>query len=154
MGMNEQTELRELGDLEGPEEVSRLVRAFYARVYADELLAPIFVEVAGVKMEDHLPTMERFWTTVLFGHRLYFGNPMLVHRRLDAIQRLEPRHHERWVQLFESTVDQLFAGPTAERAKLLGSRINENIQLVLARQHQHDTDSTTWSPRGTYKELL
>ena len=39
-------------DIETSEDVELLVRAFYQKVYQDELLAPIFTEVAGVQMDD------------------------------------------------------------------------------------------------------
>jgi hemoglobin len=120
-------------DIQTQEDVQRMVAAFYTRVYADDLLYPIFVDVAEVSLEDHLPKMNLFWGAVLFGETGYRGNPMDVHRKLDAKEPLEERHFQRWLSIFSSTVDDLFTGPCAEKAKTAAQRINTNIAYNLAR---------------------
>jgi truncated hemoglobin YjbI len=56
-----------LCDVETAQDVKRVVDAFYAKVNCDELLAPIFNEIAKVDWAAHLPTMYRFWDSLLFG---------------------------------------------------------------------------------------
>lgn len=123
-------------DIASADDVALLVREFYTRVYDDDVLRPMFAEVAGIDLEEHLPKMERFWGTVLFGQRLYQGNPMSVHRRLDSLKPLKEVHFIRWLSLFRLTVDRLFAGPTAERAKQAAAQINHNIEATLRRQRE------------------
>lgn len=45
-------------------DIVRLVDAFYERVRADEILGPIFDEVAHTDWDQHLPKMYAFWQTV------------------------------------------------------------------------------------------
>lgn len=120
-------------DIVSDEDVARLVEAFYGRVYQDDLLRPIFADVARLNLADHLPKMNLFWRSVLFGEGGYRGNPMLAHRLLDDKVQLMEHHHERWLALFSATVDDLFAGPVAERAKEAGERISSSIALHLER---------------------
>jgi hemoglobin len=120
-------------DIENADDIAKLVREFYARVYQDEILRPLFADVARVDLEQHLPKMNRFWGTVLLGEQSYRGNPMKVHHALNALQPLEDQHFERWLSLFRSTVDRLFQGPRAERAKESARRVSESIAWTLQR---------------------
>jgi hemoglobin len=102
-----------LCDIETAQDVKRLVDAFYAKVNCDELLAPIFNETAHVDWPKHLPTMYRFWQSVLFGSGNYQGAPFPKH----AVLPVQQPHFERWLTLFAETVDENFAGPKSEEAK-------------------------------------
>lgn len=103
-------------DIEQPEDVEFLVRAFYEKVYQDELLAPMFVEVAGVDMEHHVPKMFVFWKHVILDVGQYEGNAYMVHHRLNRKRALEAHHFERWLGLFRANLDEHFAGPNVEKA--------------------------------------
>jgi hemoglobin len=98
-------------DIETAQDVKRLVDAFYAKVNCDELLAPIFNETANVDWSTHLPTMYRFWESMLFRSGNYQGAPFPKH----AVLPVQQAHFQRWVTLFAETVDENFAGP--KRAK-------------------------------------
>lgn len=130
-------------DIESPQDVAQMVEAFYQRVYQDEVLRPMFAEVASVDLRQHLPKMNSFWNTVLFGERSYRGNPMEVHRLLDAKKPLNECHFIRWLSLFRLTVDELFQGPNAERAKAAAQRINTNIEFNLQRLRRRDRKGIT-----------
>lgn len=130
-------------DIETPQDVDLLVRRFYTRVYQDEVLRPMFAEVAGVDLEEHLPRMNRFWNTVLFGERSYRGNPMQVHCELDSKKPLNECHFLRWLSLFRLTVDELFHGPNAARAKAAAERINLNIETQLGRLRRRQQEGAS-----------
>ena len=100
-------------DIETPADVRTLVDAFYAKVNRDELLAPVFNEIAGVEWAEHLPTMYRFWESMLFQTGGYEGAPFPKH----AVLPLHQAHFERWLTLFFETVTQNFSGPNSEQAK-------------------------------------
>jgi hemoglobin len=102
-----------LRDIETAQDVKRVVDAFYTRVNCDELLAPIFNEIAKVDWPAHLPTMYRFWESLLFGSGNYQGAPFPKH----AVLPVQQAHLERWLTLFAETVDEKFAGPKSEEAK-------------------------------------
>ena len=122
---------QDIPDISTPDDVALLVRRFYDLVYADELLGPIFVETAKVDFEEHLPIMEGFWATILFGEPRYRGNPMAIHHRLDEMTPLTSMHFRRWLLLFHQILDGLFAGPTTERARAASIQIARNIEMTL-----------------------
>lgn len=104
-------------DIEGRVEIEQLVNAFYERVRGDELLAPIFNEIAGTDWVNHLPKMYAFWETVLFRTGNYRGNPLAAHARLVPLTDMGRDKFDRWLTLFTATVDALFVGERAEHIK-------------------------------------
>lgn len=100
-------------EITGSEEVKELVDSFYDKVNKDELLAPIFNDLAAVNWETHLPKMYRFWESLLFGSMTYKGKPFDNHLPLP----LTVKHFDRWVELFTQTLDERFEGAKAEEAR-------------------------------------
>lgn len=100
-------------DIATADDVKTLVDRFYEKVNDDQLLAPIFNDIAGVNWSAHLPTMYRFWESLLFGSGNYQGAPFPKHAVLPATQS----HFEQWLSLFSATVDENFAGPKADETK-------------------------------------
>ncbi len=109
-------------------DIVRLVDAFYDRVRDDDVLGPIFSDVARVGWATHLPKMYNFWASILFGAGDFKGNPMLVHRELARRVPLTHVEFDRWLSVFRDTVDGLFAGPHAEDAKNRAARIAITMQ--------------------------
>ena len=108
-----------LPDLLTEADIIRLVDAFYARVNHDPLLRPVFNDVAQVDWARHLPTMYDFWSSVLLGTSRYKGRPFAKHFPLP----IQAEHFQRWLNLFNETVDSLFAGPKAAEAKTKAQNI-------------------------------
>ena len=65
-----------LADLHDRDDVYTLVSELYRRVFTDDLLGPIFVDIARMDLDHHLPIICDFWETVLFGARLYRRNAL------------------------------------------------------------------------------
>jgi hemoglobin len=107
----------------GKEDIKRLVNAFYDRVRSDDLIAHFFSEVIQVHWDAHLPVMYAFWENVLFHRGTYTGNPMEKHLRIHSMSAVEPKHFERWLQLFFATVDELYEGEKAELIKVRAKSI-------------------------------
>ena len=118
-------------DLDSPEKIARFVDAFYARVLVDERLAPIFLDVARIDLELHLPHIRAYWEKLLLGGADYQRHTMNIHRALHAKQRLEPADFERWLSLFRRTVAASYAGPHAERAVQVAGHIAGNMRAGL-----------------------
>lgn len=95
-------------------DIKLLVDSFYDKVNADALLAPVFNEFAHVDWPAHLPRMYDFWSSLLLHTSRYQGQPFRKHIPLP----IDGAHFDRWLILFHRTVDELFAGPVAEEAKL------------------------------------
>jgi hemoglobin len=119
-------------DIASRADIERLVDAFYNLVRADEILGPIFNDVAKVDWPVHLPKMYAFWEALLFGVPGFKGNPLAVHRALAQRTPLTPVEFGRWVEIFHATVDALFAGPVANDAKQRASRIAVVMQQQIA----------------------
>jgi hemoglobin len=122
-------------DLAGRGDVETLVRAFYGQAFTDNLLGPIFVEVARMDLEAHMPVICDFWETVLFRAGLYHGNAFVVHAQLHARAPLPPELFHRWLTLWCAAVDGHFAGDKAELAKRQGARVAASISHRLQRPH-------------------
>lgn len=122
---------RELADLQNRDDVLTLVNDFYHRAFDDELLGPVFVDVARMDLALHLPIICDFWETVLFQAGLYRRNALQIHLSLNARAPLGAEHFERWLTLWTATVDENFAGEKAELAKTQGARIAGSIQRRL-----------------------
>ncbi len=99
-----------VSDIQSRPHIELLVQLFYAKVQADALLAPVFSHVDWPK---HLPVMYNFWSSMLLGDHSYQGNPFQKHIPL----KIESSHFQRWLELFKLTVDENFAGTTAEEVK-------------------------------------
>lgn len=113
--MQPQTDLLDLND------IKLLVDTFYSNVRKDALLAPIFNERIGERWPEHLQKMYTFWQTLLLDQHTYHGSPFPVHMQLP----IDQSHFSVWIQLFNQTVNELFAGPKAEEAKWRGAKMAE-----------------------------
>jgi len=114
-------------ELASDADIKRLVDTFYQKVNADELLAPIFNDLAKVNWAEHLPTMYQFWGSILFRQNTYRGQPWPKH----AVLPVGSEHFARWLLLFKSTVDELFAGQKADEAKNAAASIADTFQKRL-----------------------
>lgn len=119
-------------DLASRADVERLVVAFYETAFRDPLIGPIFTDVAHMDLAAHLPIMCDFWETVLFRSGAYRRNALQVHVALHARHPLTEGHFARWLELWTATVDDRFAGPVADRAKLQAARIAGSMERRLA----------------------
>lgn len=106
-------------DINSMEDITLLVDTFYARIREDDLLKDIFNGVIQDRWPAHLEKMYRFWQTVLLEEHTYFGSPFVPHAELPV----NKEHFDRWGRLFGATVDELFAGERAEKAKWQGDRM-------------------------------
>ena len=101
-------------DIESRSDIERLVNTFYDKVKSDEVIGPVFASrIAEGDWTKHLERMYTFWTTILLNQPGYSGQPFEKHRNLP----IEQAHFDRWVSLFKTIVDSLFAGPVANEAK-------------------------------------
>src|SRR3954452_5522833 len=104
-------------DIETRGDCERLVRAFYGRALEDPVIGWIFVDVAKLDLDAHVPVLASFWETILLGGRSYSGGAFRPHAVLHTRVGLRAGHFERWLALWRATVDELFCGPRAELAK-------------------------------------
>jgi hemoglobin len=111
--------------IETEADVRALVDEFYGAIRNDALLNPIFSDVAQVNWEHHLPKMYAFWNGLILGIPGYRGAPFPPHTVLPVGRE----HFARWVELFHATVDRLFVGTGAKRAKDAASSIAHTFAM-------------------------
>ncbi|MBC7388448.1 MAG: group III truncated hemoglobin [Opitutaceae bacterium] len=116
-------------DIRNREDIILFVNRFYDKVNENNLLSPIFNEVAQIDWEKHLPVMYDFWENVIFATGGYKGNPLLPHLTLNQKTPLLENHFSNWKQLFISTIDELYEGPAAERTKASAQNIASVMQF-------------------------
>ena len=110
-------------DIEHRDDIDLLIQEFYALVMVDDHISFLFTDVARIHLPTHLPKIADFWEKILLGSGPYAGNPMKPHMDLHARSPLLPAHFERWLELFEQTVDRLFSGPKADEAKARANHV-------------------------------
>jgi hemoglobin len=100
-----------------------MVRRFYSDVAQDDLLGPMFNNVARVDWSQHLPKLTDFWCRLLFGLPGYAGNPLRAHQQVHAKRAFTAQHFARWLDLFYETIDLGWTGPNAEKIKAFAVRV-------------------------------
>ena len=107
-----------------------VVHAFYNRVRADPVLAPVFARIADDQWDAHLAKLCDFWSSVLLMTGRFKGRPMQAHAVIPEITRA---HFDRWLALFAQTARDVCPGP--EAAAVFAAKaetIAESLQLGIA----------------------
>ncbi|MCH2223762.1 MAG: group III truncated hemoglobin [Crocinitomicaceae bacterium] len=101
-------------------DIKNLVDSFYTKVRKDELIGPFFHKMIPIeKWPSHISKLTDFWETTLLGVPKFKGNPVKAHQNMDNTTNhsIEQEHFGRWLHLWFSTIDELFTGDLADRAK-------------------------------------
>lgn len=123
-----------MNDIETRTDIDLLMRVFYERALSDEVIGYIFNDVAKLDLQIHRPIIGDFWESLLFGTRAYQShgrNPMMVHKAFHLKERLTPEHFKRWLNIFEFSVDEEFAGAMADFIKMRANAIASQFQRFL-----------------------
>lgn len=123
-------------DIENREDVVLLVDSFYQKVLESPLIAIFFKEVVPISLVHHMPIMYDFWESLIFDLAKYRGNPMTKHMVMDEIKSLEEVHFQEWLGLWTQTVDELYLGEYAEKAKDKGQSIASLMQYKITNKKQ------------------
>lgn len=108
-------------------DVIKLVDSFYGKVQKDELLGPVFNQAIGSHWGEHLEKMYCFWETVLLDEHTYFGSPFPPHARLP----IEKNHFDKWLEIFENTLNDHFKGDKAAEALHRASNMAKMFQYKI-----------------------
>lgn len=98
-------------DISSSNDIHFLVNRFYSKVKKDDVLNPYFEHL---NWSEHLPRMEKFWRFAVLDETGYTTNVTEKHLSLKLNKTL----FDRWIELFNQTVDENFTGKNAEKAKL------------------------------------
>jgi hemoglobin len=110
-------------------DIETLVNTFYEQVKKDDTIGYIFSEAIGMDWSHHLPRMYSFWALVLLDEPGYTGNSISKHIELDKKTPLHDPHYERWIALWNATVDKMFSGPKADEAKKRAKLMKDLIKF-------------------------
>jgi len=105
-----------MADISHRNDIIRLVDTFYNKALTDEEIGHIFSQTIAHRLEAHLPRIYDFWESALFHTATYKGNPMLVHIDLNKTIPLHASHFDRWITLWNQTVEELYDGEIATAA--------------------------------------
>lgn len=115
-------------DIANKQDLEIIVNHFYEKVKQDDLIAIMFEHV---NWDTHLPLMYDFWDNVLFYTGNYTGNPMAKHMMANDRLQMTKKHFERWLMLFDKTVDELFSGKNAALLKERARSIATIMQIKI-----------------------
>ncbi|AXT62703.1 group III truncated hemoglobin [Aquimarina sp. AD10] len=107
-------------EIRNRDDVFVLVSTFYRTIQKDELLGPIFnSHIPENNWPMHLEKLTDFWVTALFGQACFKGNPGQVHKNVDKNlnHSITQVHFGKWLELWFTTIDALYEGELAQRAK-------------------------------------
>ena len=118
-------------DIRSREDIERLVKEFYSKVRANDKLGYIFDDIMKIDWDYHIPILVDFWESILLDTGAYTRNAMGEHFKVNQKVKLEPLHFTTWLELFDSTVDELFAGEKADLAKRRAHSVAQLMQLKM-----------------------
>lgn len=120
--------------IDNREDVSLLVHSFYDKIRKHTILGPIFNgSIPDDHWPEHLDKLTDFWESSLFGVAKFRGNPPAAHQRVDMKEghTISQTHFGHWLQLWYETLDELFEGEVAQRAKDRARRMSTGLFLAI-----------------------
>lgn len=110
--------------------IERLVRAFYAKIRADERLGPIFGKIIGNNWEPHLQKMFAFWSSLTMLTDRYKGQPMVAHTEVKAVTpAIRAEDFDIWLTLFRQTAFEICPAEVAPIFIDKAERVAESLKL-------------------------
>jgi hemoglobin len=119
-------------DITNREDIFNLVTQFYKKLLADDSISYFFTTVTHLDLEAHLPVLTDFWENILFQKDTYRNNPMAIHMEMNQRSPIKKHHFDTWLRYFSETVNELFEGAVAEKAKERALSIATVMQVKLA----------------------
>lgn len=117
-------------------DIENLIIAFYSEVRKDPSLGPIFNwAIADSEWPGHVKNITEFWSGILLHQGNYSGSPFLKHWPLQ----LERKHFERWLLIWNESLDSLFSGQVALEAKTKASVMAE---MFISKIEHHRASGT------------
>jgi hemoglobin len=104
-------------DLDSRAAIHDVVVQFYREVVFDDVLEPMFGEVAEVDWAVHMPKLVDYWCRVLLREPGYAGLILDTHQHVHVLRPLTTEMFDRWYQLWIASIDGRWSGPFAQAAK-------------------------------------
>jgi len=123
------------------DDVSLLVHTFYDKIRQHELLGPIFNgHISEEQWPAHLSKLTDFWESNLFGVRTFRGSPSKAHVNVDKNlnHTVSQNHFAQWLQLWFETIDELYEGELADKAKEMARRMSTGQYIHIWQNRPRD----------------
>lgn len=119
-------------DISTREDLLALVKAFYEKIKKDKTLGPIFIKIIH-DWPKHIEHITDFWQSQLLFNKRYRGNPAEAHIKVDQAEQggITPEHFGLWMNLWFETIDEMFGGEVANRAKHNARKMNTHLYLKI-----------------------
>lgn len=95
-------------------DIKKLVINFYSKIRKDELLGPIFNDIAQVDWDHHIPLICQFWNSIMLKTNEYHGNAYMKHIMLGKKTPIQKLHFSRWLELFQQEAIKYLPADAAE----------------------------------------
>lgn len=123
-------------DIENSDDLHLLVDIFYKKLLADGDISYIFTDVVKINLQEHLPILVTFWSQSLFNTGGYYNNLTQMHLDISKKEYLTPKLFKIWLHHFNTTVNELFIGPNAE--KIMTQALNIATVLEIKTRQQKE----------------
>jgi len=108
-------------DLDAPAEVAEFVTRFYREIAQDARFHRYFDTLAHVDWHVHTSVLTEFWTALLLGGSHAPADDVIeAHRWLHEAVPFDGQLFDRWLEILDTTIDDGWHGPVAERARRRG----------------------------------
>lgn len=121
-----------MDDIKNRADISLLVHTFYAKVRKSKEIGHFFNETI-TDWDIHLEKLTDFWESNLFFKAKFKGNPAMTHVKLDHKygHAIQSEHFGYWLNLWFETIDSLYEGELASRAKNNARKMASHLYLTI-----------------------
>ncbi|MCC5951472.1 MAG: group III truncated hemoglobin [Acidimicrobiia bacterium] len=108
-------------DLDDRDEIAEFVRRFYRDIAQDTRFHHYFDTLAHVDWHAHTAELTDFWSGVLIGGPHESADEVIeAHRWLHDAEPFDEALFDRWLEIFDTTLDGGWHGPNTEIARRRG----------------------------------
>jgi len=121
-----------MNDIKNREDIKLLVTTFYSKVRESKEIGHFFNDTI-TNWDEHLEKLTDFWESNLFFKAKFKGNPAKVHIKLDHKYHkgIQMEHFGNWINMWFETIDSLFEGENANRAKHNARKMASHLYLTI-----------------------
>jgi len=118
------------------ENLSKMIRTFYAMILKDKTINPYFIMALGNDLESqawqkHYQILEDFWLMLMTGEKVYTRDAYSPHEELPQMYQ---ETFERWLELFNEVVHLYYTPKLAKkfykRAEVLSKKFMQWLNIV------------------------
>lgn len=119
-------------DIKNRADISILVHQFYDKIRADIEIG-FYFNTMITDWDTHLEKLTDFWEMNLFGGKIYKGNPLEAHNKVDEHfnGKISANEFGIWLNLWFATLEEFFEGENVEilkrRARKMGTFLMVSI---------------------------